>query len=266
NTRDYAADSKKEAAARDVRVKEVFDTLDKARARAEELSKAAAEIEDRALAAARDAGSQFAAAGSSVQQLRDPARKDQGEFDPQRKNPRLTMILGDDLVELQHTALAAESKALVGAILADRVTSLKAYRETLEQITQIVKGATYDKESLQTAIDAGFNEAVQALGDARQQLEPLATAGKPTTWIQQATLGCVLYKMAMLDKGAESQFMAGAIDNLTKAVSSREQSPFVSRELNALKIAVAGEAPPPTDSQPADGEPQTPPADAPSGG
>lgn len=269
NTRAYAAESQKEAAARDVRVKEAFDTLDKARAKAEELSKTAAELEDRALSAARDAGSTFASAATSLQQLREPARQDQSDFDPQRKNPRLTMILGDDLAELQHTSLAAEAKALVGSVLADRVDSLKVYRDTLEQITKIVKGATYDKDSLQTAIDAGFNEAMQALGDARQQLEPLASAGKPTTWIQQATLGCVLYKLAMLDKGKDSQFMTGAIDNLNKAVTSREQSPFLARELLALKVSIAGDAAPAPD-QPkqgeGDGESQPPAKDNATGG
>lgn len=266
NTRDMGSAAKSDAEARATRVGAVFANLDKVRQRAEELSKQAAELEDKAISAAREAASHFQSAGAAAEQLRGPARKLQSEFDPQRKNARINMILADDRMELQAGTLEAEAKALIGSTQAARVASLRSYKETLGTVVSIVKGASFDEKSLDQAIGVSLEEALGTLSDARAALDRFATSGKPTSWLQQGTLGCVEFAMAQIDTAKATEHMAAASANLQKAVEKREQSPYLSPSVLTLKTQIAGASPAaPTDSQPADGA-ASPKGDKPAGG
>lgn len=253
--------AKAEAQRYDGLLKQAFAAVDGARKQLEDLSVKAQDAESRAIAAAGDASQSFSAAATAAGKFVSAAQSAKREHDPEGKNDRLKRIIADDRLSQQAVTAKAQASALAGRVNADRLVALESYKHTLEILTKLVPGSTFEAQPLTDAIEQARAGAIGALGEARDALAAPDLAGKPTSWIHQATLACVHYELSRVDPLKQREHLAAAADNIVNAVTRRELSPYMPASVLALRTALAGDAPRPApapsngDANPADAPP-----------
>lgn len=200
--------------------------LDRTQEALADLAKAAFEAEAEALKHARDAaslrGREKAAVAEWIREARDMKAKDTAG-----KNERLAMITGDNLIERAAAAAEATAKGIVGRVLTERLEGLRSFRETQDQLTRIVPGASYDAAALSEVIATTREEASNALSDASTGLERSAEQQATTSWAYQGALAGVYYLRAIADDSNAAQHRTNTIEMLRKALARRTQSPYV---------------------------------------
>ena len=219
------------------------------------LAKQAGEKQNAALDAAKAAESAFRNARTAVADWVRAARELQSQ-DPQRKNERLRAILADSGAEALAQSAEAAARTLHGRILVERVRALSAYLDTLQRITRAVRDAKFETAGIEQTLSAAREEALTALGEARDIYSKLADRSAPTQWVHQAALAGVHHLLAAVDLPNAARHLADATEAARQAVTRREQSPYMTlhvRLLNHLTGRAAPPAPAPT-PQPGSGQ------------
>lgn len=216
----------------------------------------AAAQEEQALVAARAAAEAFGRSRAAVDTWVNEARTAQQTLDTAGKNERLRKIAGDDMAAAFSEAAEAEARTLIGRIHAERFFALTQYTATLQSLTQLVQGSSFNVEDLQKNTTLAHDEAIAALTQAHTLYGKVAQKSTWAQWPQQISLGTVDYLLSKLDTVNAQQHLADATDNLKKAIAKREKYPLVNadavllaRQLGALNVAPEGDAA----SQPAGG-------------
>jgi len=105
-------------------------------------------LEDDALRSARSAESSFRQAGNTIRQWIGDARTVQQERDPERKNPRLNVLLKDPFIEQVGQSAQATAQLLTARIHASRV-------ESAQSMINAVMAAHGMNDALEPAQDVG---------------------------------------------------------------------------------------------------------------
>lgn len=243
------------------RLETLAGEVDQIRARMEELAQQAFEKESTALGAAREAATAFKGAGAAVSRWISDARGLQQEKDSQRINQRLKLIVGDDVAPGFASSAEAQAGTLLGRIHTERALGLAGYLDTLERIQALMPGSTVDTGTLRDDFATARDEAVSALGEARDIYERLAQRQTDRSWVHQASLATVYHLLWQIDEFNAAQHRSNLIDQLAQVVANRAQSPELQQQVKLHTHLTGGGEPTQPDEQEA-GEEESPDEDA----
>lgn len=213
--------------------------------------------EEEALTAAKAAVSAYRDAEKAGQDYAAAASEQQRSdgVDPQRTNPRLTMISENRSAAAVGTTGWGESQMLVGRIQAGRLTSIERHVEVLRDYAAASAG-TFDAGDLTTRITDTREAAINAAQDAVARFGSLARGGGATAWISQAASAAAHHLLMQVDARNESTHRSSAVAALRSALDRRSQHPSLAAQVRLFEV-LTGSAPvsaPPTESGDGDGD------------
>jgi hypothetical protein len=193
--------------------------------------------EDAALKAAREALAAFRAEQQAVEQFLRDAREVQSRVDPERKNPRLNLIVGEKALSQAADSARALTLLLVARIHMQRIRanqSLLADLSLLESadestgLKSLPPDSPIRPEVLEQEIASAREEASKNIQEAIKIYEGLAGKVAPSTkWVPQVALAGALWVAAQLNPEAAMDYLTSAVKELEAATSGREQNPYV---------------------------------------
>lgn len=244
----YGKSAEDEAKRLSAQLNEKQEQFNKIIARMAELNNAAAAKEDAALAAASAAVAAYGSSKSATQTFLSEI-SEQKNLDTDGRNERLRMISADQNLKRMAEYADAEANALLGRIYAERVLELEAYLETLDRLTKVIKGSTYDPTANKEMLATARNEAIAALGKAKSAYAGF-TSDARTGWMSQIALAAVDLTAARVDKDKAAELHADAADNMRKATEKAGKSWLFNAHYQMLKDLIAPGAPTSAEAKP----------------
>ncbi|MBK8915431.1 MAG: hypothetical protein IPM64_12685 [Phycisphaerales bacterium] len=193
--------------------------------------------EEEALAAAKAAVSAYRDAEKAGQDYAAAASEQQRSegADPQRTNPRLTLISENRSAAAVGTTGWGESQMLVGRVLAGRLASLERHVETLRAYAAASAGS-FDEADLTTRITDTREAAINAVQDAVARFGSLARSGGATAWISQAAAAAAHHLLMHVDSRNEGTHRASAVSSLVAALERRSQHPSLAAQVRLHEV------------------------------
>lgn len=189
----------------------------------------ALEEEGAALEAAEAAARAFRDAGQRLTRLVTDARSTQQERDPERKNARLSTIVGDPYLSEVADSAAADAQALVARIHAERLRANAHLLETVRLFAEINPDPTFkfDAAPYEEVVNTAREQGQRAAEEARSLGERLSRGPTATNWIPLGSLAAVQHLSARLDDPNAPAYLQQARESLQEAVKDRQQSPYL---------------------------------------
>jgi len=226
--------------------------------------------EDAALKAAREALAAFRAEQQAAEQWLRDARDLQSRVDPERKNPRLNLIVGEKALSQAAESARALTLLLLARIHMQRIranqsllTDLSVLESADEStgLKSIPPDTPLRPEALEQEIASAREEAARNVQEAIKIYEGLAGKVTPSTkWVPQVALASALWVGAQLSPEAAIDYLTDAVKELEGATSGREQNPYVGPHAafrDHLKQLLSATKPPqePSRTEPAESQP-----------
>ena len=193
--------------------------------------------EDEALQAANAAVRAFATAQSGAQAWMSAAQQLQRERDPQRKNERLRLLVGDLYVEQFARSAEAAARVLAGRIHVQRVTSSQSLIDAMQLFGELNPNFTFDPAPFETVLETAREAGTDTLGRACDSYSQVRSklAGQPTEWVPLAALAAAQHLTWQLDPDLSTQvgedqvgtYRELAQKTIADAVNGREKSPYL---------------------------------------
>lgn len=213
-----------------------------------ELNNEAAAKEDSALAAASAAVAAYGTSRTATQTFLSEI-SEQKSLDTDGRNERLRMISADQNLKRMAEYADAEANALLGRIYAERVLALEAYLDTLDRLTKVIKGSTYDPTANKEMLATARQEAISALDKAKTAYSGFSGDAR-TGWMSQIALASVDLTAAAIDKEKSAQLRADAAENIRKATEKAGKSWLFNAHYQMLKDSIAPGGPASAEAKP----------------
>lgn len=195
-----------------------------------ELAGDALKKEDEALRAADAAARAFKQAQSGAEKWVRDARQTQQDRDPQRKNSRLSKLVGDPYVLWLAKTDEAAALVLKARIHALRLEFNQGLIDDVDLFMAMNPDPTFafDPEAFLTAVETARAQGLEDISRARDIYQQMAEQGPvETRWVPQAALAAAYSLSARLDETQATSFLQQAADWIGKAVDKREQNPYL---------------------------------------
>ncbi len=221
-----------------------------------DLSTRALTEESAAIAAAGAAANAFKASHAAIQSWKRAASELQNQYDPQRQNDRLTILLRDPYLDQVGPSAEAAARVLAGRVYAGQVESGLRLADVGRRLAQmsIDESVAIDPAPFDELVSTAQTAGMQALDIARANYERLGQAQTPTVWAPLGALAAAELLAARLDPAQADILRAKALETIQRAVDKREQSPYLwrfvllrdhlLREVGAAPGTAPGETPP----------------------
>ncbi len=192
---------------------------------------AAYELEAKALQAAGRAVSSFSRAQSAAQNWMNEVQRVRREQDPQQKNERLRLIVGDDYFQNVSRSAEAAARLLAGRAYAQQIeanTLLLSDMQTFRGLNPSPQ-VQFDERVFQGHIDTARPEGRDTVQDAIRTYEQIAGSlrGQPTEWVPLAGKAAAHYLLSRIDPAIATEQRNLALDAMQQAVEGRENFPYV---------------------------------------
>ncbi len=190
----------------------------------------AAAKEEEALRAAASAASAFGQAQTTATRWISDVRSAQSERDQPRKNPRLSMILGDDYLKLFGRSAQGTAELLGAQIQAQRLRATGALLETMDTVNRLSPSVefAFDPAAAQERIAAAQQGGLQLSQSAQRNFESAAGAAPATTrWVPNASRAAAQHQAAFFDYPNAMAHLTAAAETIKEVVATREESPYL---------------------------------------
>jgi hypothetical protein len=214
------------------------------------------EKEDAALQAARAAERGFSQSQQAARGYINDLRQLQNDSDPERKNPRINIVVGDQYLGQYGRAGQASAQLLVAQIHGQRARAIGSLLADVELLSRMQvlnhpqTNLTFDTEPFTEPYNNAQSEALQALDSARSLFDNLRTGLPPATqWVPLGGLAAAQYTTGLLSPDGMATWANQAFESINAAVQNREASPYLKPYVRFRNL-FSGAAEPPADETP----------------
>lgn len=196
-----------------------------------EIAATALKQEGEALQTARDAANAFKTSQSAYDAWVSAVRTLQGEKDPERANPRLNVILGNEYYKQVGAGGEAAARMLVARVYAQRADANQRLLDDMRTFLDMNTDAElkFDSTAYQTAVDESRAAGLEAADAATRIYEQLSRSPAATAWVPLGALAAAHHLAARLDPANEGEQMSAAYEALRKAVEGHENFPYAEK-------------------------------------
>jgi hypothetical protein len=197
------------------------------------LAKTASDKETEALAAAREAVRAFEASQQAADKWVSAAGQAQSTSDPDRRNPRLSRMVGDATLPQVGVSAQAEALMLTARIHAQRLDGNQSLLNDMNRFVELRPGTSFTEAGkCEDDIRIARDNAVDAAKKAAEIYKKLVNrAAANTKWVPQAALASVYHLLAQVSATDSATLLATALQAAEDAVKDRENSPYLTRHV-----------------------------------